>query len=330
MRFKAIGLFTAQLSIALIGAFGCDSPIIGEPEESVTDEASTAETASTTSPTTATTTVESPRPPIDTQPSPSGSPFQRFPTLFVENRGQASEHIDYYVHTGHPRTGFSKNSVTYVLSRPATAEDLEVEALRQPEVAIHFDRPGHPHVHPEGPPQRPPQHPDGETGWSHSWTVRVEFEGANPQARPQGREKAETIISFFKGQREDWKTAIPTFHELAYEELWAGIDLVYVDRQGFPVETFQLAPKADPSHIRIAYLGAKEVIVDENGRLLVDMDIGTFVKERPSAYQKVDGQRVSVAVEFKVEHPEPGRSIVRFVLGTFDDTKPLFIVPAQR
>ncbi|MFU8803891.1 MAG: hypothetical protein ACNA8W_08800 [Bradymonadaceae bacterium] len=321
---KNMRLWSIALAMALFGAGACESPVSSGPDESTAGEA---RPQGTTSP------EETPPEAASAQgarkvprSAPSGSPFQRFPTIFVENRGQADEHIDFYVHNGRPRTGFSKSSVTYVLSRPATAEELADEMLRHPEMGIEFNAVD---SHSEGPSRPRGSRQGEETGWSHTFTVRVDFDGANPQVSPQGREKAETVISYFKGQREDWKTAIPTYHELVYTELWAGIDLVYLDRNGYPVETFRLSPGADPSHIRLAYHGAEGVKVDENGRLLVEMGIGTYIKEQPSAFQEIDDERRSIPIAFEVKHMSPGHDIVSYALSAYDDEKPLYISPLK-
>jgi hypothetical protein len=258
--------------------------------------------------------------------APQGSPFQRFPTLFVENRGQASEHIDYYVHNGRPRTGFSAGSVTYVLSRPASAEELEEATLQHPELGLGSLDEGMPSPHPRHEHSGHTHHKD-ETGWSHTWTVRVEFEGADRTVRPRGRDQAETVISFFKGEREDWKTAIPTYHQLAYENLWPEVDLVYVDRRCQPAATFHLKPGADPGKIRLGIHGAKEISVGPEGHLLIDMDMGIFVMERFEAQQEVNGQIRNLDVNFAVRALEAGRHEVSLVVGDYDRSGALVLAP---
>ncbi|MBA2661469.1 MAG: hypothetical protein H0U74_04195 [Bradymonadaceae bacterium] len=248
----------------------------------------------------------------------STSPFERFPTIFVENRGQTSEHIDYYVQSGRPRAGFSKNSVTYVLSRPATAEELAAETAQNPEKIANF----------EGVKDGAK---DGEgSGWSQTWTIRTDFVGAHADVKPIGRNKAETIISFFKGPREEWKTAIPTYHELAYENIWPGIDLVYRDKAGDAVDTFHLQPGADPADIVFAYHGARTLVLDDQGNLIIDMGVGAVRRERLEAVQLVDGQETRSPVRFKIDAIGPGHAHVHLALEPYDNTLALTLEPAQR
>ena len=57
--------------------------------------------------------------------------------------------------------------------------------------------------------------------------LRLDFLGANPAVHPEGRIPTEAIVSYLKGDRSQWKTALPTYSEVVYKAFWTGIDLVY-------------------------------------------------------------------------------------------------------
>jgi len=59
------------------------------------------------------------------------------------------------------------------------------------------------------------------------WVVKLDFVSANPDVKPRGKDKQKAIFSYFKGRPEDWKTGLPTYSKLVYEDLWPGINLVY-------------------------------------------------------------------------------------------------------
>ena len=87
------------------------------------------------------------------------------------------------------------------------------------------------------------------------WAVKLEFVNANPKCKPRGEDKQEAIFSFFKGKPEEWKTGLPTYSKIVYEELWPGIDLVYKGTVNELKYEFAVKPGADPKHTRLAYHG---------------------------------------------------------------------------
>ena len=57
--------------------------------------------------------------------------------------------------------------------------------------------------------------------------AKLDFVGANPNVQPLGQEPPQTVISYFKGQPDEWQTGLPTCARLVYPDLWPGIDQVY-------------------------------------------------------------------------------------------------------
>jgi hypothetical protein len=101
-----------------------------------------------------------------------------------------------------------------------------------------------------------------------------------------GVEETGAVISYFKGKPEEWKTGLPTYSKIIYQDLWPGIDLLYygtVDRMKYE---FIVHPGADPSMIRFAYRGASAVEVTEDGRLAVTTPAGGFEDDVPVAWQR--------------------------------------------
>lgn len=120
------------------------------------------------------------------------------------------------------------------------------------------------------------------------WTVKLEFVGATPDVRPVGKEPTSAVISYFKGPRDEWRTGLPTYAEVVYEDLWPGIDLVYTGTVNQLKYTFLVEPGADPSQIRLAYRGA-EITLNGAGQLEVSTPAGGFEDGEPYAYQEIEG-----------------------------------------
>jgi hypothetical protein len=158
--------------------------------------------------------------------------------------------------------------------------------------------------------------------------VKLDFVGANPDAKPRGADQTPAVVSYFKGDKADWKTEIPTYSRVIYTDLWPGIDLAYTGAGGRLKYTFVVHPGADPDAIRLAYRGATTVRPTEEGRLAVQTPVGGFEEQAPYVYQEVDGKRTEVAAAYRLEE---GASAVEhrfgFSLGAYDPRIPLILDP---
>lgn len=228
--------------------------------------------------------------------------FDRLPLYFIENRGQLDPRVAYYVQ-GHDKTlYFTPEGVTFVLSDPT---------------------PRPPSLRGKGELHDPPLLAGEGTGVGATrWVVKLDFVGAN-HVRPIGQEKAEAIISYFKGRPDQWHTGIPTYHRILYRDLWPGIDLAFYGTAQHLKFEFIVHPGADPGRIRLAYRGA-EVKLNAAGQLEVTTPLGGFTDDVPIAYEEIDGRRVDVAVAYRW-----GISDFGFQIGpSYDPTRPLVIDPA--
>ena len=227
--------------------------------------------------------------------------FGKMPLYFEENRGQLDPRVAYAVKGRDTDIYFTKEGVTFSLTRPE-AEDSSSKAS--------------------------PASLREEPSSPRRWNVKLDFVGADPNVPVIGRDKTEAIVSYFKGSREEWKTAIPTYTSVHYSDLWPGIDLVYsgtVDRLKYQ---FVVKPGADPGQIRLSYRGASHVRVGERGTLDVETPVGGFSDDRPYSYQETGGRRTEVPSEYALSGvPGPSRGY-GFRVGAYDTSRPLIIDPA--
>jgi Beta-propeller repeat/RTX calcium-binding nonapeptide repeat (4 copies) len=149
--------------------------------------------------------------------------------------------------------------------------------------------------------------------------VDLSFVGGR-EASPVGVSPADTAVSYFEGDQEDWVTDVPTYDGLQYREVWPGIDLRYGSTSGALKYEFEVAPGADPSAIRMAYQGASELELSAGGGLRVLTPGGELLDRAPVAWQPGGGP---VDVVYDVDGTSYG-----FDLGSYDATMPLVIDPA--
>ena len=167
-------------------------------------------------------------------------------------------------------------------------------------------------------------------GENRGRVVKLEFVGANPDVVPGGEDRQRTIFSYFRGPEKEWKTGLPTFAKVVYEELWPGIDLTYEDVINGVKYTFAVKPGIDPSAIRLRYRGADRVTLLESRQVCVKAGSRSFEDARPVAFQCIDGERVMVPVDYDPTHADVagGEFDFGFEVAPYDPTRPLYIDPA--
>jgi len=173
-------------------------------------------------------------------------------------------------------------------------------------------------------------------GKDRAWVVKLEFVGANPDAKPRGEDQQQAVFSYFKGPEKDWKTGLETYAKVVYEELWPGIDLVYHGTVNRLKYEFVVKPGADPGQIRLRYRGVESLERTASGALSVKTPAGGFEDAAPESWQEVEGTRVAVAMEYRLNvgeacdppsaRDENGHSF-SFRVGDYDHTKPLVLDP---
>ncbi len=156
--------------------------------------------------------------------------------------------------------------------------------------------------------------------------VQLRFDGVDDAQRVVNAEQLPGFVNYFIGNDPArWLTDLPTYAGIVYQQLYPGIDLRYDGAQSTLKGTYRLAPQADPARIRWHYEGATSVRVDEqSGDLIITLgDTSTLIEKAPSAWQTIDGVRVSVTVHYAMSKD----ASVGFALGDYEPNEPLTIDP---
>jgi hypothetical protein len=154
--------------------------------------------------------------------------------------------------------------------------------------------------------QQPPTPPDvrGERTAGAQTTIRMRMIGANPAATPSGLAPLPTRINYFIGNDPArWRSNVPTFSRVRYENEYPGIDLVFYGQQRALEYDWVARPGSDPHAIELAFDGADQLTLDANGDLLVHTaDGGDVVRQhRPLVYQLVDGRQEPIDAGYVIE-----------------------------
>ena len=166
--------------------------------------------------------------------------------------------------------------------------------------------------------------------------VRLRFLGANPNPHLEGLEPLPGVVNYFLGNDPArWRSNVPTYAALSYQDLYPGVDLVYRGTEGSLKSEFHLAPGADPGTIVMGYTGLHSLRLRADGALILETPLGELIEEAPLIYQQVDGQRREVQGRYTILPPLPvgggGRpddvKRVAFRISAYDPALPLVIDP---
>jgi hypothetical protein len=170
--------------------------------------------------------------------------------------------------------------------------------------------------------------------------LRMRLIGSTSESRVTGLEQLPGKANYFVGKdAAQWRTNIPTYAKVKYEQVYPGIDLVYYGNQQQLEYDFIVAPGADPRAIRLAFVeatGRSPLRVDEQGDLVVQTAAGDVRFHRPHLYQEVDGIKKEIDGRYILHEsassePSPQSLTpnpqVGFEVAAYDTTKPLVSDP---
>jgi hypothetical protein len=155
-------------------------------------------------------------------------------------------------------------------------------------------------------------------------SVQMRLLGALPGARVAGVERLPTKVNYFLGEdTAGWRTNVPVFGRLRYEQVYPGVNLEFYGDEGVLEYDFLVSPGADPSRIRWQYDSSSHVRLDSTGDLLVAAGATEIRQAKPIAYQMKSGAKHLVPVRYALR----GATQVAFEVGQYDRHAELVIDP---
>ena len=158
---------------------------------------------------------------------------------------------------------------------------------------------------------------------SRAQTFQMKIAGAASPAHFTGADLLPGKSNYLIGNNPaKWRTGIPQFAGVRYENVYPGIDLVFYGNQGHLEYDFQVAPGADPSRTELEFGGAKKLEL-KNGALVIRGENGGVELQAPRVYQEVDGHKQPVEGAFVLR----AENRVGFTVGAYDHSRELVIDP---
>ncbi len=246
-----------------------------------------------------------------------------WPLLFIPNYGQLDSEVKFYVLGRDKHIYFRKNGLTIGLTRKAGQNAYQNAYLEN--ILSLSDRINNIYLN-------SPFNQESAFFEPGRWVVGLDFVGASPEA-VEAQDKAETVVSFFKGPEESWLTGLSSYRRVIYRNLWPGIDLSFSGNRNHLKYELVINPGADVSCIKMSYRGAEDIRLNEEGAIEVFTPVGSFQDEAPAAYQLKNGRQVKVQAFFEILEKQMGEdglvsSLHTIRLGPYDPGLPLYLDPA--
>ncbi|MCU1265734.1 MAG: hypothetical protein JWM21_2052 [Acidobacteria bacterium] len=148
--------------------------------------------------------------------------------------------------------------------------------------------------------------------------------GANSNAVVHGVDEFPGRHNYFIGNDpRQWRTGVPTFRAVRYEQVYPGINLTYYGNQKQLEYDFEIAAGADPRLIRLAFGPGTRTTLSSMGELVLQTPAGELRQGQPIVYQDIDGHRELI----KSRYVMIGRQQAAFAVGSYDRSRPLIIDP---
>ncbi|GGK87624.1 hypothetical protein GCM10011405_39160 [Rufibacter glacialis] len=198
---------------------------------------------------------------------------------FVENKGQWPQQVKYAADLPGGKMFLQPSGFVYVMQDPTA-----------------FGQHG---STPEAPAPGQRSASPGSLLKKHAYSVT--FEKANPAPELAPQEPTEGIRNYYLGKDpKKWGAGARGYRELRYQNLYPGVDLALYEQGGHLKYDLHVAAGTPTDQIKLSYAGVSGLVL-QKGALRIETSVGSITEHRPVAYQLVQGQRVPVTCQYRLE-----------------------------
>jgi hypothetical protein len=230
------------------------------------------------------------------------SAYGALPLAFEANQGQTAPEVRYLAHGQSYQLFLSSQEAVLTLRQPATA------AVRSTKGTV-----------PVAARMRQKSNAAVKTS-----VLRMHFDGANPAAEIAATKQLPGKTNYFIGNDPNkWHTDVPSYEAVRYQGIYPGVDMLFYGREQRLEYDFIVAPGADPNSIALSINGARKLVLNKQGDVLMSVAGGKVALQKPVIYQEVNGQRREIAGNYTLASNHQ----IRFAVADYDHNQPLTIDP---
>jgi len=281
--------------------------------------------------------------------------YAHLPLSFEANRGQAPTDVQFLARGKGFTVFLAGDEAVLALKtsgvrsqKPAVSRQLSVVSRQSSHAAENQQRATDrgPRTSTEDVPDSQPRVPNIEDRTPNT-VLRMRILGADPAGAATADDRLPGEANYFIGNDPShWRTHIPTYGQVAYRNIYPGVDLVYYGHAGQLEYDFRVNPGASPDAIRMALDGAAGARLTAEGDVALTVPGGEVRLQKPTAYQVdaageehlVDAGFVLLDSESKVESQKSKnetrksaidnrQSTIAFRVGSYDRSRVLVIDP---
>ncbi|MEM7081431.1 MAG: thrombospondin type 3 repeat-containing protein [Pseudomonadota bacterium] len=153
--------------------------------------------------------------------------------------------------------------------------------------------------------------------------LRLTILGARDDAQAIPLAKNQARTHYLLGSKEDWRTDVPNFARIRYDDILPLVDVEYYGQEGRLEYDFIVRPGGDPAPIQFRFDGADDVRLSADGNLIIRIDGKEIVQRAPFTYQRDEtGVRQVVASRYVLSD-----DVIGFELDKWDTSRDLIIDP---
>ena len=138
----------------------------------------------------------------------------------------------------------------------------------------------------------------------HHHTYRVKMVGAKNMPALAGVDVLKTYHNYYLGSDPTkWASKVPLYNKVLTKEVYPNIDLLTYSENGNFKYDFIVHAKGEPLNIRLKYEGSDSIGLYFN-ELLIRLSVGDVYEHAPIAYQRINGQIVSLECSYLIDQNE--------------------------
>jgi gliding motility-associated-like protein len=132
---------------------------------------------------------------------------------------------------------------------------------------------------------------------------RCVFIGSNKNVSIIKNGQSTCTRNYFVGSdKAHWASNVLLYDEIIYQNLYNGIDLIYISNTANIKYDVLVHAGADAGAYKVNYEAHKKLYIDKSGNLICSNSLGQITEQKPFSYQIINGKKVEVKTRFELEN----------------------------